>query len=348
MSLAVPIHALAAAAGPGYLPEQASSVAAGVDSVFSFIFWISAFFLALIVALTVLFVVRYRQRASRQHPEPSPDHSTGLELFWSIIPLLLVVAMFVLSTQVYQRMIAPDPGQAPLEVKVTAKRWSWWFDHAGGKGSKELHLVQGRPVVLTLASLDVIHSFYVPEFRVKQDAVPGRYTKLILTPTKAGTYSLLCTEYCGTNHSQMISPVVVHPDQAAFDAWAAEGASAGLSLVALGQKVYGEKGCDACHSVDGSAGIGPSLVGLYGKVEKLVGGATVKVDDNYLRESIVKPGAKVVAGYDDVMPPIPLEEREMLAVIAYLQQLGAAKDQGKDEARGQDSGAEKAKKETKE
>jgi len=316
----------------GWLPERASSVAEGVDHVFGFIFWLSAFFLALIVGLTVLFVVRYRRTAARPDPEASPDHSTRLEIFWSAVPLLLVVVMFALSTQVYLAMTSHEPGQEPLRVKVTARKWSWWFDHAGGKGAKDFHMVAGRPVELTLASADVIHSLYVPQFRLKQDAVPGRYTKMVFTPTKAGTYPVLCTEYCGTNHSQMLANAVVHPDQADYDAWLAEGRQQELSLVELGKKVFEDQGCNACHSAEPEdpkeKGIGPSLHGLWGRVEKLAGGATVTVDENYLRESILKPGAKIAAGYEDVMPPIPLEEREMLGVIAWIQTLGGAQGQG--------------------
>lgn len=338
MSLAEPALALLLA-GAGYLPERASSVAEAVDHVFGVLFWLSAFFLALIVGLSVLFVVRYRRTAARPGPEPSPDHSTGLEIFWSAIPLLLVVVLFALSTQVYLAMTSTPPGQAAQQVKVTARRWSWWFDHGGGQGAKDLHLVAGQPVELTLASTDVIHSLYVPQFRLKQDAVPGRYTRMTFTPTRAGTYPIVCTEYCGTNHSQMNASAVVHPDQAAYDAWAREGSVPGLSLVELGKKVYEDKGCNACHEVepeDGTKekGIGPSLFGLWGKLEKLDGGATVEVDENYLRESIVKPAARIVAGYDDVMPPIPLEERELLGVIAYMQSLvpgRAGGEQGKDE-----------------
>ena len=328
MSLAAPLRALLLAA---YLPERASSVAEGVDHVFGFIFWLSAFFLALIVGLTVLFTARYRRRAARPAPEPSPDHSNGLELFWSAIPLLLVVVIFAFSTQVYLAMTSTPGGVTAQQVKVTARKWSWWFDHADGKGAKDLHLVAGQPVELTLASTDVIHSLYVPQFRLKQDAVPGRYTKMTFTPTKAGTYPIVCTEYCGTNHSQMLANAVVHPDQADYQAWAQEGAAPTLSLVELGKKVYEDKGCNACHEVTpedpkGEKGIGPSFHGLWGRREPLNGGATALVDENYLRESIVKPGAKVVAGYEDVMPPIPLEEREMLGIIAYVQSLSAKHD----------------------
>jgi len=325
MSLTAPLRELLLA-GPGYLPERASSVAQGVDSIFGFLFWLSAFFLALIVGLTVLFVVRYRRTAARPAPEASPDHSTRLEIFWSAIPLLIVIGLFAFSVQVYLDMTSHPPGQAPLRVKVTAKKWSWWFDHDGGKGAKDFHMVVGRPVELTLASTDVIHSLYVPQFRLKQDAVPGRYTKMVFTPTRAGTWPVLCTEYCGTNHSTMLASAVVHADQAAYDAWLEEGKAGELSLVELGKKVYEDQGCSACHEVTrpdpkAEPGLAPSLWGLWGREERLNGGGEVKVDENYLRESIVKPGAKIVAGYEDMMPPSPLEERDLLAVIAYIQSL---------------------------
>jgi cytochrome c oxidase subunit 2 len=312
------------AAGPGFMPERASSVAEGVDQVFGFLFWLSAFFLALIVALTVLFVVRYRSRPSRREPEASPDHDNRLEVLWTAIPLALVFVIFALSTKVYLEMTELEPGAAPLRVQVTGRKWSWWFDHPGGKGANQLHLVAGRPTELVLASTDVIHSLYVPEFRLKQDAVPGRFTKMVFTPTLPGTYPILCAEYCGTNHSTMLTVAVVHPDQAAFDAWAREGQGAEETLVQVGERVFAEKGCSACHSVDGSPGVGPSLKGIWGKDRKLADGKTVRADENYVRESIVKPGAKISAGYDDVMPPIPLDDREIQGVIAYLQGLKEA------------------------
>jgi cytochrome c oxidase subunit 2 len=209
-------------------------------------------------------------------------------------------------------------------VQVTARKWSWWFDHPGGRGSNELHLVAGRPTELVLGAVDVIHSLYVPEFRLKQDAVPGRYTRMAFTPTRPGTYAVLCAEYCGTNHSQMNATAVVHPDQASFDAWASQGGTEGLSLQAQGEALFTEKGCNACHTVDGSPGIGPTMKGLWGRTEKLTSGPPVEVDENYLRESMVAPGARIVAGYDDLMPPMPLEERELAALIAYIRSLKEA------------------------
>jgi cytochrome c oxidase subunit II len=300
---------------------RASSVAEGVDQVFAFVFWLSAFFLALVLAVTILFVVRYRRRPSRPLPEPSPAQNTLLEILWTVLPLLLVLFLFGFSTRTYFRMVEADPGGAPLRVQVTARRWSWWFDHPGGKGAAELHLVAGRPADLLLASTDVIHSLYLPDFRLKQDAVPGRFTRMTFTPILQGTFPIVCAEYCGADHSRMASAVVVHPDQASFDAWARQGVAPAASLVELGRAVFEAKGCVACHSVDGTPRVGPTFKGLWGREEKLSDGSTVRVDEDYLRESIVAPGAKIVAGFPNLMPPVPLEERELQGVIAYLQSL---------------------------
>jgi cytochrome c oxidase subunit II len=316
---------LLAGAGSGFLPSRASSVAQGVDDVFAFIFWVSAFFLGLIVLLTVLFVLRYRRRPSRPEPEPSPSHDTRLELLWTGIPLALVLVMFAMSTRTYLRMTSSAPGSSPLTVQVTARKWSWWFDHPGGRGAAELHVVARRPVELVLSSTDVIHSLYVPDFRLKQDAVPGRFTKMTFTPTAAGQFPILCAEYCGTDHSRMAAVVVVHPDQASFDAWAREGVAPDGSLVALGKHVFLQRGCIACHSLDGSRKVGPTVKGIWRKMEKLADGASVLVDEEYLRESVLKPGAKIVAGFPNAMPPIPVEERELKALIAYIQSLAEAR-----------------------
>jgi len=317
-----PLQALIAAT-PGFMPARATSAAAGVDQIFAFIFWVSAFFLALIVAITVLFVVRYRRRPGRMEPEPTADHDTRLELLWTFIPLALVFAMFAMSTRAYFRMTSPEASTAsPLKVSVTGKRWSWWFDHPNGKGAPELHLVKDRPTELVLASTDVIHSLYVPEFRLKQDAVPGRFTRMFFTPTLAGTFPVLCAEYCGTDHSRMAAQVVVHADQASFDAWARQGVDAGASLVEVGRRVFTQRGCAACHSLDGTRRVGPSVKGIWGHEVNLVDGSTVKVDEDYVRESILKPGARVVAGFPNVMPPAALEERDLQGIVAYIQSMG--------------------------
>jgi cytochrome c oxidase subunit 2 len=310
-----------ALAGAGFMPRRASSVAEAVDRVFGLIFWVSAVFFALIVACIVLFVAKYRATPSRREPEASPSHDTRLELLWSAIPLALVFVIFVAATRTYLRMTEQDPGASPLRIQVTARRWSWWFDHPGGKGAKELHLVAGRPAELVLASGDVIHSLFVPEFRLKQDVVPGRLTRMVFTPTLAGTFPIVCAEYCGTNHSRMGAVAVVHPDQPSFDAWAREGLAADASLVEMGKRIFEERGCVACHSVDGSPRVGPSLKNLWGREERLEGGSTIRVDESYVRESILQPAAKIAAGFQNVMPPMPLDERELAGVVAYLHSL---------------------------
>jgi len=308
-------------AAPGFMPERASSVAEGVDRVFAFIFWLSAFFLALIVVLTVVFVVRYRKRASRLEPEPSPSHDMRLELLWSGIPLALVFVIFGVSTKTYSRMTKLDPGAAPLRIQVTARKWSWWFDHPGGKGAGELHLVAGRPTELVMASADVIHSLYVPDFRLKQDVVPGRFTRMTFTPVLPGTFPIVCAEFCGTDHSRMSATAMVHADQASFDAWAREGIAPEASLVELGKQVFLAKGCVGCHSPDGSPRVGPTFKNLWGKSETFADGTRALVDESYVRESVLRPAARITAGFANVMPPVPLDEREIQGLCAYLQAL---------------------------
>ncbi|MFT3912711.1 MAG: c-type cytochrome [Anaeromyxobacteraceae bacterium] len=234
------------------------------------------------------------------------------------------MAMFVMSARAYVTMTRPEGStKGALKVGVTAKKWSWWFDHPEGKGAPDLHLVVNRPAELVLSSMDVIHSLYVAEFRLKQDAVPGRFTRMIFTPTMAGTYPILCTEFCGTDHSRMLSQVVVHPDQASYDAWAKEGMGPDVNVVEAGKKVFLQRGCVACHSTDGTRKVGPTVKGLYGHDVPLADGTTVKADDEYIRESLQKPGAKVVAGFPNVMPPAVLPDGDLKALIAYLESLAS-------------------------
>lgn len=319
-----PLDSLAGAllgAAPSYLPAPASSAAAELDALFWFVAWVCAFFLGLIIALVIAFVLKYRRRASRPEPEPSPDRATGLELLWTVIPLAIVIVMFAWSAQAYVKHVDRPSDPDALQVQVLGRRWSWWFDHPTGKGSPELHLVAGRTTELVMSSADVLHSFYVPEFRLKQDVVPGRFTRMTLTPTVAGTFQLLCTEYCGTRHSQMNALVVVHPDQASFDAWLREGRAPDDTLAALGQAVCLKRGCNACHTVSGARSVGPTFKGMWGRTEKLVGGGEARVDEAYVRESLLQPKVKLVEGFPPVMPPAPMEERELLGVIEYLKTL---------------------------
>ena len=301
-----------------YLP-QASSIAADVDWVFDLIFWVCAVFLAIIVGLTGMFVIKYRHRRHHMDAEPSPTHSTKLEVFWTAIPLALVFVIFGTSTAVYLKMIERNP--AAVQIQVTARKWSWYFDHPEGKGSPELHLLVNRPVELVMSADDVLHSLYVPAFRVKQDIVPGRYTRLRFTPTLPGRYPLFCTEFCGRDHSAMRTEVVVHKDAADYEKWLAQSAyDDAMPLAEVGAKVWAERGCKSCHSLDGTIpkGGGPSFRGLWGKNEAMSDGRYVKVDENYIRESVLDPNKKLVLGFGAVMPPTPLEERELRGIIAFI------------------------------
>jgi len=304
------------------LPVEASRTAPEVDSVFAFIFWICLAFFVLIVALTVLFVVKYRRRPGREEAEPSAHHNLALELTWSVIPTLLVIVMFVFGFRAYLDMATP-PADA-YEIQVTAQKWKWSFTYPNGYVDDTLHVPLDRPVRLVMSSVDVIHSLYVPAFRIKQDVVPGRYATEWFQATRRGEFPLFCAEYCGTGHSSMLSTVVVQPEEA-FTKWL-ERASDFLNIlppVEAGRKLYTVRGCAQCHSTDGSPKVGPSFKGLFGSVQTLSSGQKITVDENYIRESILEPAAKVVAGYEPVMPTFQgrLKDKEISAIITYIKSL---------------------------
>jgi cytochrome c oxidase subunit II len=299
-------------------PEQASSMAGRVDALFLFLILLSVFFSVLIAGLIVTFAIRFRRRSEAEVP-PHHHPSVALELTWTLIPLGIVMVIFAWSLDVFFALnrVPPDA----MEIYVVGKRWMWKAQHLGGQREiNELHVPLGVPVRLTLTSEDVIHSFYVPAFRVKKDAVPGRYTTAWFQPTRAGRYHLFCAEYCGTRHSGMIGWVEVM-EPAAFQAWLTGGTS-GLSLAAAGEKRFQELGCVTCHRSDSGAR-GPQLDGLFGKVVQLAGGATVNADEAYIRESIITPTAKVVAGFQPIMPTYQglVDEEGVLQLVAYVQSL---------------------------
>jgi cytochrome c oxidase subunit 2 len=306
---------------PRWLPPRASSVAGDVDLVFDLIFWICAFFYVLIVVLAITFAVRFRHTNWRPRAHAAPLHNTPLEIAWSVIPLVLVVMIFGLSTKVWLDMTQPAAGRDSRRVQVTARKWSWWFDHEGGKGSNDLHVVADEQIELVMAADDVLHSLYVPAFRIKQDVVPGRYTKMYFRATRPGTYPIYCAEFCGTDHSLMLANVVVHPNRAAYDEWARGQDTSAMPLPELGRQIYDTRGCAGCHSTDGTRRVGPSLRRTWGTTENIEGGGTAPVDENYIRESILEPRAKIVAGYPPTMPPMPLTERELQGVIEFIKSL---------------------------
>ncbi len=304
-----------------WFPAQGSTGAANTDWLFNFILWISIFFFVLVVGLMLTFVWNYRRRPGVE-PERTATHHTPLELTWTIIPSILCVIIFYFGISGYM-----DVGNAPAnahEVQVTGQKWNWSFTYANGLVETELHVPLGEPTVLTMRSEDVIHSFYVPAFRMKMDVVPGRYSKLWFTPTEVGEYQVFCAEYCGTSHSRMLTRVVVQqPEQ--YEQWLkdVEEKNNSKDPVALGADLYKTRGCMQCHSVDGSRGIGPTFKGLWGRQEHLSDGSTIAVDENYIHESIVEPMAKIVAGYAPVMPTFKgkLKDKQISGIIAWIKTL---------------------------
>ena len=316
-----PLLAAAGSAGTFWMPPEASTSAGEVDGLFTFVLWVCIAFFVLIVVLMAAFVIRYRRRDGRE-PEPSPDHNTRLEVTWTVIPMILVVVIFAWGFKVFLDMNTP-PGDA-YEVQVTAQKWKWLFTYPNGHVDENLHVPLDRPVKVVMTSEDVIHSFYVPAFRIKRDVVPGRYSTLWFRATRAGTFQVFCAEYCGDGHSDMLASVVVH-EPGGFETWLAKASSqmASLSPAQAGEHLYRTRGCAQCHSVDGKAGIGPTFKGLFGHTVALRGGATVTADENYVRESILDPQAKVVAGFDPVMPTYKgrISDKDITAIVAYLRSL---------------------------
>lgn len=307
--------------GDFWMPPQASSAAPETDQVFYFIYLVSLFFFVLIVVLMVYFVLRYRRRVEGERARSQITHNTALELTWTAIPLVLVVAMFYMGFRGFMNMMNPPSGA--MDVYVTGMKWAWSFQYPNGHVDNELHLPVDTPVRLILQSSDVIHSFFIPAFRIKRDAVPGRYNKVWFKPNRSGEYLALCTEYCGTQHSDMLARVVVH-EPGMYERWLAE-ASDPFRTRTLGEvgALLHVKRCAGCHSVDGSANIGPSFKGLYNRSAKFTDGSSAVSDENYIRESIIYPQRKIVAGYDPVMPTFKgqLKDNEITAIIEYIKEL---------------------------
>jgi cytochrome c oxidase subunit II len=305
-----------------FFPEQASTFAGSVDALYTFLVVLSVVFGAGIAAAVVILAVRYRRRGPDDRPELIHG-SMALELAWSIGPLVIVTGIFLWGALLFFEMERVPP-QA-MEIHVVGKRWMWKVQHMTGQREiNELHVPVGRPIRLTLTSEDVIHSFFVPAFRVKKDAVPGRYTTMWFEATKTGRFHLFCAEYCGTKHSEMIGSIVVM-EPAPFQEWLAGGPS--LSPVAEGEKLFMSLACHTCHRADSGAR-GPRLDGLFGKPVALSDGGTVEATAEYIRESIVTPSAKVVAGYQPIMPTFQgqVSEEQLLHLVEYIRSLGVPAD----------------------
>ena len=303
------------------------TLSGSVDNIFFFIMGISVTLLVGVTGVMIYFVVRYSRRRN-VHPENIEGNLT-LEILWTVIPTLLVLAIFYVGWKgfVYMRTVPSDA----MLVKVTARMWSWHFDYENGASSEVLKVPVGKPVKLSITSVDVLHSLFIPAFRVKEDAVPGRETYLWFQPDQEGTYDLFCTEYCGMGHSSMITKVEVMP-AAAFDAWYREGvktagtAAKGPSPAPSGAKLVQEKGCLGCHSIDGSPKIGPTFKGLFGKSEAVIRGgkeAVAVADEAFIHHKLLAPEEARIKGFPPIMPSQKglLTDAEIAAIIEYLKTL---------------------------
>lgn len=304
--------------GSFWLPRQSSTLAPEVDAGFHAVYWVSVGFFVLVVGAMAYFAVRYRRRREGEKTS-EVDHSTALEIVWTTIPGLMLLFLFALGLKGYASA-AVAPAES-LEIQVTAEKWLWTFTYPNGTTTvNELGVPKDRPVRLVMSSKDIIHSFFVPEFRIKQDLVPGAYTTTWFQATEVKDVAVLCAEYCGTGHSDMMARILVM-DEPVYKDWLDKGGGADdLPPAELGKKLFTQRSCATCHSLDGSRIQGPSLKGLFGRTEDLEGGTSVKVDENYFRESVLNPGAKVVRGYPAAMPTFQglLKDRDIEALIAYL------------------------------
>ncbi len=309
--------------GSIYMPPANSTIASEVDALFYFIFYTAIVLFLIVISFTAYFVIKYRRKGERELTS-GVAHNLKLEILWTVIPTILVIIVFIWGFKTYLRMnVAPKDA---LEIKATGQKWFWTFDYENGANSlNDLVVPVGKPVKLLMSSQDVIHSFFVPDFRVKMDVLPNRYTITWFEALNVGEYDIFCTEYCGKGHSEMLGKVKVL-EMEEYHQWlekAAVDIPEGMSLTEAGAQFYNSKACATCHSIDGTAGVAPSFLNRFGSMEKLSDGKEVMVDENYIRKSILNPQAEVVLGYQPVMPTYQgvLKDRQIDALIAYIKSL---------------------------
>ena len=300
-------------------PEQASSVAMHVDALFIFLCVVTGAVSLLIWLAIFYFAIKYRrtpQNELAQEQEPP----AALEMTWTVVPLFIFIGIFIWGAWVFFRLQRVPSNS--LDVYATGRQWMWKFQHPTGQREiNTLHVPVGRPVRITMASEDIIHSLWFPAFRVKMDVLPSRYRVMWFTATKTGRYHLFCAEYCGTLHSGMVGWVEVM-EHTEYQKWLAGGTEG--SLASQGEKLFQKYACNTCHTSDATAR-GPVLAGLYGKTIELTGGATAVADENYIRESILNPAAKVAAGFQPIMPTFQgqVNEDELIKLLSYVKSLAA-------------------------
>lgn len=301
------------------LPETASAFASELNP----FFWCMVAVCGLVTAAIAVFVVYCAVRYHRKDPDELPPQIEGnikLETTWTIVPLIIFLGMFGWGAKTYFDVEVPPADS--MNIYIVAKQWMWKAQHLEGQREiNTLHIPIGRAIRLTMTSQDVIHSFFVPDFRIKQDVLPGRYTTIWFTANKAGKYHLFCAEYCGTKHSGMIGWVYAMAPHD-YQQWLTDGAAEG-SLASTGEKLFHQFGCSNCHHFDGH-GPCPDLRGLYQRPVLINDGRTVIADETYIRESILKPKAKIVAGFADFMPTFDgqLTEDQLIALISYVKSIG--------------------------
>ncbi|HSM71284.1 MAG TPA: cytochrome c oxidase subunit II [Anaerolineales bacterium] len=305
------------------MPDQASVQAVSIDWLWNIQMIAMSFLFAVIVVPMIYSLIVFRRRKGDTGEGEHFEGNTNLEIGWTIVPLIAVLTMAYIGAGSLADVRRGDPDA--MVVKVTGIQWSWKFEYENGVVSDELHLPVGKQVLLQMTSTDVIHSFWVPEFRVKQDLVPGRITELRITPTTVGNYSVACAELCGTSHSYMVKPVFVS-QEAEFTAWLDEQAALAAALdtpEARGEALVAANGCVACHSIDGTASnLGPTWFGLAGSQVTLADGTTVIADDDFLFESIHDPQATIVAGFENqLMPAFGFTDEQILDIVAYIKTL---------------------------
>jgi len=301
-------------------PDQASTFAGSVDGLYTFLVLVSITMFVLIGVAALTFAVVYRRR---EGVEATPiEGSTILELIWSVIPFIVFMIIFAWGAAIY--FDERTPPRDAVEMYAVAKQWMWKFEHPEGQREiNELHVPLGRNIKIIMTSQDVIHSLYFPAMRIKQDVLPGRYTTLWFNATKVGEFHLFCAEYCGTQHSNMIGRIVVM-QPAEYELWLNGGNNGRTSLVSTGQKLFAELGCSTCHKFD-VQGRGPMLAGIFGKQQLMQDGRLIKVDEDYIRESILNPQAKIVSGFQPIMPTFQgqVSEEQLVSLVAYVKSLKA-------------------------
>jgi cytochrome c oxidase subunit 2 len=307
-----------------WMPLDASTFAADIDWLYDLLFWVSTISTVLIMAVMFYFIAKYRAhgREANEISDETSHHNTALEITWSVIPLFLCIGIFVWGFRGFVDL-RTSPRDA-LEIHVQGQKWKWLFTYPNGHVDSDLHVPVDRDVRVIIQSVDVLHSLFIPAFRTKMDAVPGRYTDLWFHATKTGDFPVFCAEYCGTSHSDMITHAIVH-EAGGYEKWMEEIRAKldNMDPVALGGLLYEQQGCKTCHSTDGSTLVGPSWKGLFGKQRTFADGTSTPADENYIKNSILNPVGQVVQGFAPAMPTYQgkLNDKQLTGIIEYIKTL---------------------------